>query len=850
MAKHRDRLRALLVEDNSADARLIMELLKDAGGESIDLVHVDTLHDALDLLSKERFDVVLLDLFLPDGEGLPTISKLLSANPSLPVVVLTAHGDESLGIKAVGWGAQDYLIKDRTDGDLLMRSIHYAVERKQAEEALRRRSEVIIKHQTVLLDLARMDHSDFESAVKHISKMDAKTLGVDRVSVWLFSHDDGTILCRNQYRLSEDVHGQGRTLQVQDAARYIEALKESRIIAAEDAYADPRTQALAEQQLKPDGVRSRLDVPIWVGGEVVGVVSHEQTAAQRNWTLEEQEFAASIADMISLALQASERRKAQEALRKAYDELEMRVAERTAELEGLLELSRKISSVANTDDLFELTFACLAKIVDFDIGVGMVTLNGHKPHFYAVRTRPMSNANIQELIKASLAEYNQVRGTATELAEASPKICSLEDLSPGQDEVTLDQMHKLWGGELTVFGEASGFIHLYISETKPNRQGSRHLFSAILSQLGLTLQRLQYVKQAEHSRLASILNSMRDGIVLLDLGGNITAINPAGEQMIKKLSHQARENDRIKKLGPVNISEIIGEVLDNGATKPIRREVTTDSEPRGIFNLTFSEVKGVEGEITGVVLNIRDVTEEREAQEQLFLNSKLASLGELAAGVAHEVNNPLTTVIGYAQYHLMSDIDPEIREDFRKIYEDGKRAQTIVKSLLSFARTQAEQRSDVDVNEIVKQLPNILGKQLLVNNIKLRFDLQDDLAKLHGNSGEILQILLNLIQNAKDAISDAQKGSMITIRTRRRPDDTLELIVQDDGPGMSESVQKKIFDPFFTTKPVGRGTGLGLSITHKIVQGYGGEICVRSQLGQGARFIIKLPLVSSQAEHE
>ncbi len=184
------------------------------------------------------------------------------------------------------------------------------------------RSSRVIRHQSALLDLAKTESPDWESGCKKITEVDAKTLGVERVSIWLYNEDRSAIICKNLYKLSETSHERGLKLEAKNFPRYFKALEESRTLAAHDAQSDPRTSEFRESYLIPLGVTSMMDVPIRVHGTVIGVVCHEHTGPRREWTLEEQEFAGSIADRTSLAFEASQRKKTEEDLAHSNRQLE------------------------------------------------------------------------------------------------------------------------------------------------------------------------------------------------------------------------------------------------------------------------------------------------------------------------------------------------------------------------------------------------------------------------------------------------------------------------------------------------------------------------------------------------
>ncbi|RMG46508.1 MAG: PAS domain S-box protein [Acidobacteria bacterium] len=192
-------------------------------------------------------------------------------------------------------------------------------ERKRAEEQWRWRIEQVTRHQQALLELARMDVANLDLALRTITEIDARTLGVERVSVWLFDEPRSAIRCQDLYLLSQDKHEGGMQLEASRYPRYFAALEESRTIAADDVRQDPRTNEFVEEYLEPYGITSMLDVPVRLHGRVVGVVCHEHTGSRREWTLEEQDFAASVADFVSLVLETAERRRAEAALRESEE---------------------------------------------------------------------------------------------------------------------------------------------------------------------------------------------------------------------------------------------------------------------------------------------------------------------------------------------------------------------------------------------------------------------------------------------------------------------------------------------------------------------------------------------------
>jgi two-component system NtrC family sensor kinase len=238
----------------------------------------------------------------------------------------------------------------------------------------------------------------------------------------------------------------------------------------------------------------------------------------------------------------------------------------------------------------------------------------------------------------------------------------------------------------------------------------------------------------------------------------------------------------------------------------------------------------------------RDVTERVHLQTQLIQSAKLSGIGQMISGVAHELNNPLTTVMGYSQLLQASDVDETIKEDLRRIYDDALRAQRIVQNLLTFARQKRPQRGPVDINEVIEQTLSLRKYQLRVDNVEVVTELAENLPWTVADGDQLQQVLLNIINNAHQAVSQQRGGGILTIRSELVDGDTIRVTLADTGPGMPPQVLKRIFDPFFTTKDVGAGTGLGLSVSHGIIQEHGGRIWAESERGQGATFFVELPV--------
>ena len=268
----------------------------------------------------------------------------------------------------------------------------------------------------------------------------------------------------------------------------------------------------------------------------------------------------------------------------------------------------------------------------------------------------------------------------------------------------------------------------------------------------------------------------------------------------------------------------------------------------GIYlEVSTSPIFNEKGEVVASVHAAKDITERKQTQEKLIITDRLASVGELASGIAHELNNPLTGVIGFSQLLLDRDIPADIRGDIETIHREAQRATEVVKNLLTFARRHAPAKQPVAINSIIEKVLKLRAYEQKVSNIKVISHLTPDLPGIMADYFQLQQVFLNIIINAEYFMTEAHKKGTLTITTERI-DDVIRASFADDGPGLAKENLGYVFDPFFTTKEVGKGTGLGLSICHGIITEHGGRIYAKGELGKGATFIMELPISKTDEE--
>lgn len=268
----------------------------------------------------------------------------------------------------------------------------------------------------------------------------------------------------------------------------------------------------------------------------------------------------------------------------------------------------------------------------------------------------------------------------------------------------------------------------------------------------------------------------------------------------------------------------------------------------GHFQVTAFPRRDEDGALRNILFYCKDVTHERQLRARMLQTEKLSSLGQLVSGVAHELNNPLAAVQGLAEL-LLEDLEETgsgDADDVRNILEQSQRASGIVRNLLQFSRRSHQKGELFDLNAAVRAAATLLRYRLSSREIALVLELSESLPPLFGVIQHIEQVIVNLMLNAYEAIAEAGEGGRMRVETRLAADGFMELVVEDDGPGVAPENVNRLFEPFFTTKEVGRGTGLGLSVSYGLVQEHGGDIQLDAAYREGARFVVRLPVTSAE----
>ena len=348
----------------------------------------------------------------------------------------------------------------------------------------------------------------------------------------------------------------------------------------------------------------------------------------------------------------------------------------------------------------------------------------------------------------------------------------------------------------------------------------------------------------------NMIASIHHPLLVVDTQLRISIANDAFLEMFPGV---AEGGSLVEHFNPQGLSSLVGGVAESGRSK-IDVEMTIGGtvgeavSSERLFLVSALRLTGPD-ESPLVLITIDEMTELRLRETQLLESSRLVAVGEMTASVAHELNNPLTAIIGFSQLAMLSEMDETLARDIEAIATEARRAGRIVDNLLSFARRRQNEQKAFNPTSAVLHVLDLRRYECKVNNIEVVTYFDDDTPWTVGDLHQLQQVFLNLLNNAIHAISDHRGHGVITVGVVA-VGENIRFSFADDGPGIPSDVIEQIFDPFYTTKPVGKGTGLGLSICRKIVKAHNGTLAVKSREGRGATFTIEIPVLAFESDFD
>jgi PAS domain S-box-containing protein len=412
---------------------------------------------------------------------------------------------------------------------------------------------------------------------------------------------------------------------------------------------------------------------------------------------------------------------------------------------------------------------------------------------------------------------------------------------------------RIWHGEL-VNRRKDGTLYTEEMTITPVRspEGAIEHFVAVKRDVSERERSRETLRRSEEYYRALIENAL-DVVVVLNADGTYRYASPAVERILGYRPGELVGTNAFDLIHEDDVARIRG-IFDPASNVPgfaasAQYRVRHRDGTWRVMEATGSNLVDVAA-VAGIVVNARDVTErmraeeaERRLQSHLAQSEKLAAMGELLAGVAHELNNPLSVVLGYASILVKLARDGAADPRVEKIRQAAERCARIVKNFLMLGRQHAPESARVDLNGLVRDTLEMLAYPLRIDTIEVALDLADGMELLWADPHQLQQVITNLVTNAHHAMREIRGPRRLTIATGFDGGSArASLVVTDTGPGIPSDVERRLFEPFYTTKPLGQGTGLGLPICKGIVEGHGGTISVEGRPGEGARFIVSLPV--------
>jgi PAS domain S-box-containing protein len=877
-----DLLRVLLVEDNPADVTLIRETLPATGPVTFRIEAVSRLSEARARVRNEDLDIVLLDLGLPDSQGLTTFTSLREAAPNLAAIVLTGYDDEETAVAAVRQGAQDYLIKGQVVGNMLVRATRYAVERKRTEVALHESERRLKEAQR----LGRIGDWEIDLATRQLLWSDAvfemyerdPKLGAPTAEqeAAYYSVEDAERLRKAAAKTMET----GEDYEVEACLRLPEG-RCRQILAIGTPVRDDRGRTTGLRGTVQDITkRKEVDESLRESEERYRAVA--QTASDAIVTVDaagnivdwnrsaEGLFGYSAGEAIGqptiMLMPLPYRQPHLDSLKRVVAGGERKAIGRTVELEG----RRKDGS----------EFPIELSLAEWEISKGR--------HYSAIIRDITERKQSEQVLKDSETRFRSliengmdqitIMGSDGRFLYISPSVTRLLGYRPTElmGQVGFGYLHPDDAPHVqAVFASALAGAHVAIREQFRfrHKDGSWRVFESVVTNLmaeptvaGLVINsrdvtdrvRAEEALSRREADYRGLVENAPLGIYRSTPDGRFRTVNRA---LVAMLGYDG--SDEVLDLDvaldvyadPLERAELVSQVDQRDEVKEEVQWKRKDGT-RATVRLIVRVVRDPTGAVEYFEGLVEDITQQRSLENQFRQAQRLESVGRLAGGVAHDFNNILTAITGYSDL-LLEELGPEDpkREDLLQIRVAVQRAVALTRQLLAFSRKQVLQTRVLSLNDVVRAVESMLHR-LIGEDVKLECALAEGLGAIRADPGQLEQVILNLAVNSRDAMPE---GGRLTIETANvelgenyvrmhtgsAAGRYVLLAVSDTGIGMDAETRSQIFEPFFTTKELGKGTGLGLATVYGIVKQSGGHLWVYSEPGQGATFKIYLPWVDA-----
>jgi two-component system, NtrC family, sensor kinase len=530
-----------------------------------------------------------------------------------------------------------------------------------------------------------------------------------------------------------------------------------------------------------------------------------------------------------------------------YVELKKRNAEilkQNNRLEILHQLSRDIHLDMSTADMIERAYRQLHQALPCDF-LGLAMLRDQKLVLRAAMPKP---AGTLPSIPAESRLWDAIRGgqagILSQLCETDAFFQHNPQLSPG--------LQSLAVAPLFIRATVSGLLLVGSSRPAAYQKAEVGFLQHLADHLTISMQNSRLYKEVSRAQQGweATFKAVTDPILLLDPDYNILLDNGRripemfGPEGDLQSSERHAKKCYARLYGRSAPCEECPMATLKTDPRPIYKRLETDSGQ--VLDIAYYPVMDENQRLTAITHIIKDVTQKTNMEAKLMHSARLAAIGEMAAGVAHELNSPMTVIIGTAQLiHRELDEDAELREPLEDIVQCGLRCKRIIQNLLTFSRQDHLPQAETDINQEIERVLHLIHYQIDRNQITISKHLNPDLPFIMANGRQLQQVLTNLLINARDALAGVERDKLIEVRSFMKDvDDKVWLVVavRDNGVGIPAKNLQRVFTPFFTSKEETKGTGLGLSVSLGIVEAHGGSIEVESVHGEGTTFSLLLPL--------
>ncbi len=734
-------------------------------------------------------------------------------------------------------------------------------ERRQREIDAIGRAARAAHHHSVLMELARMEKSNFSHALRVITKRDAETLRVARVGVWLFEQEGEALGCRCIYDARKQDYDPGPRISASEFPRYFAAIEENRALAATDARTDPRTSEFRDTYLRVNGITAMLDVPIWRDGRVAGVVCHEDTAGPREWTAEDEDFAVSVADMVSLALAADERARAQEALRASeasyraiFDLSNDAIFVHDAETGEVVDANRKAYEEHGytREELAGLPLGALSAADEGYTGERLTELfqraAAGEPQSFEWRERGRDGRKRWKEISLRLVVINGRERLLATSRDITDQKTAAETVRRAQEELELRVVERT--AELARVNVA---LHAEIRERER-------------AETELQRRSDEIERREEHFR--TLVEQSSDLATILDADGRIRYESPSIERILGYRQGELYGTSAFENIHQDDLAEVMAAFHDLFATGQPRVVEFRFRHKDGRWRVLegMGRLTPPDSRIQGAVVNSRDVTERRRAEDELQRAMREAqearasaeqanrAKSEFLSRMSHELRTPMNSILGFAQLLGRKELPIDQRRAVEHILKAGRHLLNLINEVLDIARIETDRQTfslePVSVGTVLRETLSLIRPLAAQRECRL-----DD-AGIAGASWHVradrqrlTQVLLNLLFNA---VKYNRPGG--TVRVSCAPADgapgaaMLDIRVQDTGQGIATEKLSQLFMPFErlgAEQSDVEGTGLGLALSQRLVEAMGGSIAVTSVPGEGSTFTVTLPIAES-----